>query len=113
MALAGNDPGVGDKQRKDSLQRALRAELRFLGMDYRIVQQLVEEIDSQYLTCWAASLRSNRRTAPERTARAIASHLLDRGFSQPFLHRWWTFSCVMRMEFARLRTSSMMLTLWR
>lgn len=91
MALAGNDPGVGDKQRKDSLQRALRTELRFLGMDYRVVQQLIEEIESQYLTRWAASLRSNRRTAPERTARAIASHLLDRGFSQPFLHRWWTF----------------------
>jgi hypothetical protein len=91
MALAGRDPGTGGKQRHDALQRALRTELRFLGMDYRVVEQFMSEINSQYLKRWADSLRTTTRTAPERTARAIASHLLDGGFSQAFLHRWWSF----------------------
>lgn len=36
MALAGKDPGVGGKARHDALQRSLRTDLRFLGMDYRV-----------------------------------------------------------------------------
>ncbi|MDX1984577.1 MAG: hypothetical protein SFV51_30175 [Bryobacteraceae bacterium] len=91
MALAGRDPGTGDTQRRNSLQRALRTELRFLGLDYRVVEQCMEEIDSQYLKRWADSLRTNTRAAPERAARAIASYLLDGGFSPTFLHRWWSF----------------------
>jgi hypothetical protein len=91
MALAGRDPGVGGKQQHDSLQKALRSELRFLGMDYRVVEQLASEIESAYLTRWSASLRTPARSAPERTARAIAGYLLDSGFSQAFLHRWWSF----------------------
>ncbi len=91
MALAGRDPGVGGKQHHDSLQRALRSELRYLGMDYRVVEQLTSEIESSYLTHWATSLRTPVRSAPERTARAIAGYLLDNGFSQTFLHRWWSF----------------------
>ena len=91
MALAGRDPGLGGKQQLESLQRALRSELRFLGMDYRVVEQLTSEIDSSYLTRWAASLRTQARSAAERTARAIAGYLLHNGFSQTFLHRWWSF----------------------
>lgn len=91
MALAGRDPGVGGKQQLDSLQRSLRTELRFTGMDYVVVEQLSAEIDASYLTRWAASLRTQARSAPERTARAIASYFLDRGFSQSFLHRWWSY----------------------
>ena len=91
MALAGKDPGIGDKQQHGALQRSLRTELIFEGMDYYVVQQVASEIESQYLTRWAASLRTNTRSAPERTARAIAGYLLDSGFSQTFLHRWWSF----------------------
>jgi hypothetical protein len=91
MALAGRDPGVGGNQQRDSLQRALRSELRYLGMDYHVVEQITSEIASSYLTRWAASLRVPTRAAPERTARAIAGYLLDNGFSQTFLHRWWSF----------------------
>jgi hypothetical protein len=28
---------------------------------------------------------------PERSARSIASYLLDLGFSSDFLHRWWSY----------------------
>jgi hypothetical protein len=91
MALAGKDPGVGDKKRLGTLQSSLRTELLFEGMDYCVVQQIASEIEAEYLTRWAASLRTNTRCAPERTARAIAACLLDSGFSQTFLHRWWSF----------------------
>ena len=91
MALAGKDPGVGDKKQLGTLQGSLRTELLFEGMDFHVVQQIALEIESQYLTRWAASLRANTRPAPERTARAIGSHLLDGGFSPTFLHRWWSF----------------------
>src|SRR5215813_5106726 len=80
MALAGRDPGVGGKQQLESLQRSLRSEVRFQGMDYLVVEQLSAEIGSAYLTRWAAALRTAGRSAPERTARAIASYLLDKGF---------------------------------
>jgi hypothetical protein len=60
-------------------------------MDYRVVQQLVADIEPKYLSRWAASLRTHARAKPERTARAIAGHLLDAGFSADFLHRWWSY----------------------
>jgi hypothetical protein len=80
MALAGKDPGVGGKVRHDALQRSLRTELRFLGMDYHVVQQTLKDIETRYLTRWASALRTNARPAHERTARAIAGHLLDSGY---------------------------------
>jgi len=91
MALAGRDPGVGGSRQHASLQRALRTDLRFLGMEYRVVEQMTVEIESEYLERWAASLRTHTRAAAERTARAIGSYLLDSGFSRNFLHHWWTY----------------------
>src|SRR5215470_9654169 len=41
MALTGKDPGLGDKPRRVTLQRSLRTDLRFLGLDYRVVQQVL------------------------------------------------------------------------
>ena len=91
MALAGRDPGVGDKKLLGTLQGSLRTELLFDGMDYHVVRQIASDIETQYLTRWAVSLRTSARPAPERTARAIASQLLDNGFSPTFLHRWWSY----------------------
>lgn len=91
MSLSGSDPGAGAAEQRRTLQAALRTELRYQGMDYRVVQQLVADIEPKYLSRWAASLRTHARTKPERTARAIAGHLLDAGFSADFLHRWWSY----------------------
>lgn len=91
MSLAGRDPGVGGPQQLGALQSALRSDLRYLGMDYRVVEQLVADIEPKYLGRWAAVLRTATRPQPERAARAIAGHLLDAGFSAGFLHRWWSF----------------------
>lgn len=96
MRLIAQDPGVTESQRK-LLQQALnpsgsRSSLRFEGLDYRVIQQAHSEVDSLYLQRWADAINEQNRTVgAERTARAIASHLLDQGFSGGFLHRWWTY----------------------
>jgi hypothetical protein len=92
MALAGRDPGVGSAQQLAVLENALRSEIRFAGMEYRVLEQLVADIEPMYLKRWAAALRNAAaRPKPERTARGIAGYLLDAGFSADFLHRWWSF----------------------
>jgi hypothetical protein len=96
MALAGRDPGVGGRAQVGVLQGALRSEIRHLGMEYRVVEQLIADIEPKYLARWAAALRGPAAPQPERTARAIAGHLLDAGFTGEFLHRWCTFK--MRYE---------------
>jgi hypothetical protein len=94
--LIGRDPGCGEANR-EVLQQALNATgskaiLRFEGLDYRVIEQISEDIDEHYLDRWAAALRDqNARPGPERAARAVASHLLDLGFSPGFLHRWLTY----------------------
>jgi hypothetical protein len=103
MALAGRDPGAGDCAQLGVLQAALRSEIRHHGMEYRVLEQLIADIEPKYLARWAAALNGPTVPKPERTARAIAGHLLDAGFTGDFLHRWWTFK--MRHEPGRRRLS--------
>ncbi len=92
MKLAGTDPGAGDSRQRQFLQQALKPDLKFSGLDYLTVRDIVADIEQHYLERWAKVL-SDVVAAPrlERTARAIASHLMDVGFSSDHLHRWWTF----------------------
>ena len=89
--LVGTDPGAGTDEEKRLLQGALRAKLRPGGLDYRVVQQQEERVRTGYLSRWANVLRAPDPPGAERTARAIASHLLDRGHSSDHLHRWWKY----------------------
>lgn len=86
----GIDPGAGSVQERQVLQGSLRQRPRPEGLDFHIIKQHQELVSSNYLQRWATELRGTSPTA-ERTARAITSHLLDRGFSSDFLHRWWKF----------------------
>ncbi len=95
--LIVRDPGIPENQR-DLLQKTLaaasgsKATLRFEGLEYRIVQQLHSDIDRLYLERWADAISQPKPLyGAERTARAVASHLLDQGFSGGFLHRWLTY----------------------
>jgi len=88
-ALAGPDPGAGGDRQKKHLQETLRTSLRYKSVDYLVIRQMAEEIEENYLGRWSAALtRETDSFRPERTARSIASHLLDGGFSSDFLHRW-------------------------
>lgn len=96
IRLAGQDPGV-DNSVRQVLQRSLNAsgsknQLRFEGLEYRIVTELIARLEIEYLPMWAKAISGGAANAgPERSARAIAAHLLDQGFSPGYLHRWWTF----------------------
>src|SRR6266481_5503883 len=94
--LAEHDPGLGTQAFRNTLRGILltngapRKELRFGGLDYATVQQINQEIQREYLDRWAAAITMPNPPRPERTARAIGSHMLDAGFFPDFLHRWWT-----------------------
>jgi hypothetical protein len=96
LRLVGQDPTV-NKAAKQTLQQSLnkagsRSQLRFEGLEYRIAAGLAKQLEAGYLAAWAQVIAQGPDgVGPERTARAIASHLLDMGFSPGFLHRWWTF----------------------
>jgi hypothetical protein len=97
IIAGGRDAGVGDEDRRKQLQKLLRIDdkgdgLAFNGAQYRSIAILASEIEPTYLERWSNALQApSAALGPERTARAIASHLLDAGFSSGFLHRWWTF----------------------
>lgn len=97
MIVGGRDPGVGDENRRKQVQKVLRVDdkgdgLAFNGAQYRSLAILASEIEPAYLERWSNAVGTpSTAPGPERTARAIASHLLDAGFSSDFLHRWWTF----------------------
>ena len=92
MVLAGPDPGTGASAQKKLLQEVLKTNLKLGGVEYLSVKQITKEIEENYLQRWSGALKDTSTCPrPERTARAIASHLLDAGLSSDFLHRWWTF----------------------
>ena len=91
LSLMGPDPGVGSTEQRKLLDKSLKTEIRFKGFEYSVIEALTRKISASYLIEWAAVLTGDKHPAPERTARAIASHLLDAGFSSEFLHHWWTY----------------------
>ena len=86
--LVGKDRGIGDKALRQHLTTSLRSPLGFESRHHRQLLELTDMIDDGYLTRWAASVDSSSPPAPERLSRAIASHLLDRGYAMGYLHRW-------------------------
>ena len=90
--LTGPDPGVGTKTAKRALQQALdKRNIVPDGVDFASVKLAAEAAEASYLQNWSTSLAHGDHPGPERTARSIASHLLDSGFSLNHLHRWCTF----------------------
>jgi hypothetical protein len=61
-------------------------------MEFHTLATIFKDLESNYLERWRVILAATpARHSVERTARAIASHLLDVGFSSDFLHRWWKY----------------------
>ena len=89
--LVRTDPGVGIREEETVLHRALQSNLRMGSLDYHVVAQQELRVRTEYLARWAKELRGPEPPRPERAARAIASHLLDIGYSPNYLHRWWKY----------------------
>jgi hypothetical protein len=87
----GTDPGVGTPEERRSLQAALKPRIRLDGLEYHVIHRQTASVRRDYLRRWAAVLRNADHPRAERTARSIASHLLDIGYSSDFLHRWWKY----------------------
>ena len=88
---AGTDPGAGSPEERRLLQDALSSKPRLGGLRHHLIVQQEAATRPRYLARWADVLRQDARPGPERTARSIASHLLDLGYSSDYLHRWWKY----------------------
>ena len=88
---AGTDPGAGSSAERRLLQDALSSKPRLGGLHHHLIVQQEAAIRPRYLARWADVLRQDARPGPERTARSIASHFLDLGYSSDYLHRWWKY----------------------
>ena len=88
---AGIDPGAGSPEERKLLQGTMSSKLPLGKLDHDLIVQQKAAIRPVYLARWAEVLRQEARPRPERTARSIASHLLDIGYSSDYLHRWWKY----------------------
>ena len=88
-ALSAADPGAGGELERKALARYLGGDLAVNGADYEGVRVALSDIEVHYLERWAQVLKTNPSPpSRERTARALASHLLDAGRTPAFLTRW-------------------------
>lgn len=83
------DPGAGDLLQRTALMELLKRDLAADGLNYLMLKQFVDDIQGSYLSRWAGELRqSPSPPGRERTARALAAHLLDSGFGLANLTAW-------------------------
>jgi hypothetical protein len=87
-AQLGPDPGLGDRDLRKELTGLLRTGLPPDSSHRRRLKELLPLINNGYLTRWLDAVSGPRRPSPERLARAVATHLLDRGWSSGYLFRW-------------------------
>lgn len=89
--VAGRDPGIGTAEDKQALQGALKKTMVPDGVEFSTVKLVVLDLEKHYLGRWKDAIVAKTHPGPERTARAIAAHLLDFGYSPVHLHKWCTY----------------------
>ena len=89
--MVGTDPGAGTDEERKLLQRALKKGVHPESLKYQVVKEQESRLRDEYLARWARALRCPRPPRAEHAARAVASHLLDTGYSSDFLHGWWKY----------------------
>lgn len=85
---AGQDRGVGIKELRTHLQTALKSGTAYGSRHHRTLVRLIDLVQTDYIRRWTTSFETASPPSPERLARAVASHLLDCGYSMSYLHRW-------------------------
>lgn len=83
---AAGDQGIGGPEMRRQLRDTLRADLSAHSRHRRRLAQLIDMIDEGYVSRWTAAVHASQAATAERLARAIAAHLLDRGYSMRHLH---------------------------
>jgi hypothetical protein len=83
------DPGAGDQTQRTALMECLKRDLSADGLNYLMLQHFADDVEKNYLPRWADELRTaTQPRGRERTARALAAHLLDSGIGPTELTRW-------------------------
>ena len=86
--LVGRDRGIGGKDVRAHLRATLAGPLKSGSSAQRTLKRLTEMIAEDYLLRWRDAAASSNPPGTERTARAVASHLLDLGYSMSYLDEW-------------------------
>jgi hypothetical protein len=86
--LAGKDLGVGNRDLRVQLTETLRSNVPSGSRHHRRLRELIDFVNGDYLVGWSEAVGGLKPPSPERCSRAIASHLLDCGYSMRFLRRW-------------------------
>lgn len=87
--LVGPDAGMGDRELRKELVALLDVGLTDPSPGHRRLRHLIDHAKVGYLDRWTAALTASQPVKPERLARTLSSHLLDLGFSAPYLARHW------------------------
>lgn len=85
IRMAGKDPALSNHE-KAFLREQIKEVPRPEGAKWAAILQFGERIKADYLRRWARVCGAGQ-LSPERFARSIAAHLLDRGFSSAYLHK--------------------------
>lgn len=85
------DPAVAVRGERELLVTTLKENFKADGYGSLLLAEQVARLQPAYLSRWREVVSDAKRCSPERAARAIASHLLDIGFSAEYLHRWWSY----------------------
>ena len=92
----GADQCFADRSQREALIGLLRPRgrdkrfsVRAGSVAQRGLRQTTNDLEAPYLARWATALRAGNHLSVEKTARAIAAHLLDDGFHPNFLYDWW------------------------
>lgn len=86
--IVGRDHGLGGREMKKKFTAELSTSVPYDSRHWRTLQQLTVQAERNYLSRWLEAIDRPSAPGAERTARAIAGHLLDSGLSMPFLHAW-------------------------
>lgn len=86
--IAGRDPALGEAAVRKHLTDTLRSSLDDGTRHIRRLQELSAMATDGYIDQWLELLRRGKMPSIERLARAVAAHLLDLGYSLPFLRKW-------------------------
>lgn len=84
----GQELGLRAEERR-VLQENLKDIPHHEGVAFHSLRELQDRISGEYLLRLAEALRSESFDRPERGARAMASYLLDSGYSETYLHEWF------------------------
>lgn len=86
--MVANDPGAGSRVERKAIVLLLGRDLSSGGANYLELLQWISAIEASYLHRWKAAVAEEERPSREDSARALAAHLLDMGFSPQGLTSW-------------------------